>query len=340
MPLSWAEVVKRAVLFVFVVAVIVGGAAGAANVLVPTPGVDNASVPKYPAFDAEKLAPDRVEDIGGIDTPDDVDVGVVVVDRAHDNRFQRGDITGLERAITQAGGELRYLGGEDSGSGTNFEDTNPDLNQSLAGADAFVIANPGKSYTDDELNALEDFVDSGGRILLLGEPNYNEVQFSGFQAQIVTKRNFLGEVGSRFGLAFGTEYLVNMDPEGNDAIYKNIQATAGDGELSAGIDTAVFYTATTVAPTGDGTALLVGAEGTRLARGGGGGSYPVAALNAEGTVLGVGDTTFMEESKHNVADNEVVLGRLARFLAQGDADYTPPTERFQPPERNTTEYDF
>jgi len=326
-PLSPVEIGKRVAVFVVVVGLVVAGAAGAAALFVPTPGVENVSVPQYPAFDAEKTAPDRLEAAGEIDLPDDVDAGTMVIDRSHSNRFERGDVTALERAITQGGGKISYLRpfqqrDRNVGAGKPSR-----FNQSLADADAFVILDPGERYTDDELRALQEFVDSGGRLLIAGEPNYNQIQGSGFQIQPVTRRNELAEVGSQFDLAFGTEYLINMRPEGNDGIYKNIEATA-DSELSAGVDTAVFYTATTVSPAGDGTELLVGENGTRLARTGGG-PLPVAARNAEGTVVGVGDTTFMAEPKHNVADNEVFLVRLTEFLAEGDADYEPPNSTGQ-----------
>lgn len=328
MSVSPAEIGKRVAVFVVVVGLIVAGAAGAATVLVPTPGVENVTVPQYSAFDAEKTAPDRVEEAGEITLPDGIDAGTVVVDDAHANRVERGDVTALERAIAQAGGQVRYLRPFRERAGNpGIQEPNV-FNETLADADAFVILDPGVRYTDDELTALEEFVDSGGRLLLGGEPNYNEIQGSGLQVRLATQRNQLAEVGSQFGLAFGTEYLINMRPEGNDAIYKNIEATGGNSELSAGVDTAVFYTATAVYPTGEGTELLVGENGTRLARASGG-SHPVMSLNSEGTVLGVGDTTFMEESKHTVADNEVVLVRLAEFLAEGDADY-------EPPERNGT----
>lgn len=320
MSLSRAEIAKRIGVFVVVVGLIVVAAAGAAALFAPTPTAsDNVTPPNYSEMSAGSIAPDRVEATGTTKTLEGVDAGVVVIDRGHDNRFQRGDITALETALTQAGAALRYL---DAGGQSSPVDAET-FNESLADADAFVIIDPGVEYGEDKLTALEEFVDSGGRLLLAGEPTYNEVEIEGLQAELVTNRNRLATVGSQFGLAFGTEYLVNMRAGGSDALYKNVKATGGQSGFGAGVEEAVFYTATTVRPAAGGSAVLTGVEGTELARAGGS-EVSLAALNPGGTVMGVGDTTFMSEPNHNVADNEVFIVRIVQFLAEGDASFEPP----------------
>ncbi|NIS29664.1 MAG: DUF4350 domain-containing protein, partial [Actinobacteria bacterium] len=45
-----------------------------------------------------------------------------------------------------------------------------DFDRELSRADAFVVIDPGVSYSDAEATRVEAFVDRGGRLLLVGEP--------------------------------------------------------------------------------------------------------------------------------------------------------------------------
>jgi hypothetical protein len=308
-------VAKRAVAFVLVVAVVAAGAAVGGAVLSPPPVGQDTTIPDYPEYDAEKLAPTRLDDTGSVDALPVADSGTVVVDLAHQSRVSRSAFTPLQDAVVQAGGEFQYMEGAIGAE---------QLNQTLADADAFVIADIGAAYDEDELAALEGFVDSGGHLLVLGEPNYKEVVQTGpASSGLVTQQSHLAEVGSLVGLSFGTEYLVNLRSENSDGIYKNVEAAStGDSRFVNDVETTVFYTATTVR-SARGTTLLTGTEGTRKASSGGADAVPVAAVNEEGTAIGVGDTTFLEEPNHNVEDNEAFISRLGEFLASGDADYDP-----------------
>jgi hypothetical protein len=315
MPLSPADVGKRVVVFVLAVGVVIGGAAAGGAVLSPPPVGQDTTVPDYPEYDAEKLAPTQLEDTGAVDALPVADSGAVVVDLSHQSRVTRSAFTPLQDAVVQAGGEFGYLEGPVDAE---------TLNQTLASADAFVVADIGAAYDDDELAALDAFVDSGGHLLVLGEPNYKEIVQTGpTSSGLVTRQSHLAEVASLVGLSFGTEYLVNLEANNSDGIYKNVEAAStGDSRFVNDVENAVFYTATTVR-SARGTTLLSGTEGTRKASTGDAGSVPVAAVNEEETAIGVGDTTFLEEPNHNVADNEAFISRLGEFLASGDADYDP-----------------
>lgn len=287
------------------IAFVIVAFAGIAPLLAPAGGGGTDSGTNHPEYAVDRVNPDRLESSGVADPRGDV--GVVLFDRTHDNRFETEDVSALTRAIEEAGGDVRY-----TGVSNGFQ-------SELSRADVLVIVDPGTSYGTGEVDAIEQFVDDGGRVIVLGEPNRKDVEAEGLQASLVVQRSMVTTVASRFGISVGSRYLYDM--EHNDGNFKNVVTSPpdrADADVVEGVDQVALYTAATV-DTNRGTVLLRTAETAERADGSTRAGFPVAVLSPGGNVLVVGDTTFLGEEYHAVADNDVFLERIVEFMAGADA---------------------
>lgn len=285
----------RVAVFGAVLLLVVAGGVALGVTTAPAPadtGVD------YPAVDG--LVPSALDasDDGAARVRTD-ERQVVLVDDAHGNRLLPSEYDPLVAAYgTDV--EVRFLRDE------------AQIRSALARADAFVVADPSLAYTSEENDAVEEFVDEGGRLVLLGEPTRFRV--AGPIGAPLPSRSRIDALAGRFGVAFGTGYL--YDQSTNDGNFKRVVAR-GAGPLAD--RRAALYTATTVRAT-DGTVLLRTTETTRYSDDGAVGARPVAVRT--GNVLAVGDTTFLEGEKDLVADNERLVETIARFAVEGTRDRT------------------
>ena len=283
--------------------VVLGVALGAA--LLPVlddaePAVEEA--PDHPEFDVDRIAPDRI-DAGGQASPD-AEVGTVLFDQTNDNRFEAEDVKPLMRAITDAGGDV------------TFTPDDAPIGEHLDGVDVLVVVDPGQEYGEAEVDAVREFVDDGGQLLILGGPTRTEIQEIDLGAELTEERSELTSLGSAFGITFDTQYLYDM--EYNDGNFKNVVVgPATEDPTVEGVEEVTMYTAAAV-EVGEGTVLLETAPTAERSGGGAQATRPVAVQTADGSVIAVGDTRFLSDQYHDVADNEVFIERLVEFMAQGD----------------------
>lgn len=301
MTAGWT-IAKRLVLTV-VVALVVVAAVTVAAVLAPSNGgIDEG--PAHPEYDAERLAPERLESAGQSNPQGDI--GVVLFDRSHGNRFAEEDIAPLVRAIDRAGGEVRF-----TGATSGFE-------AGLENADVLVIVDPASQYNQAEVDAVDQFVDDGGRVVIVGEPNRKVVEAEGLQVGLATRRARLTAVASRFGISFGSQYIYDM--ERNDGNFKNVVVSPPDGADAGavdGVEAVALYTATTV-EVDRGTVLLRTARSAERGNDEPNRRYSVAVLAGGGDVLAVGDKTFLSQDYNAIVDNDVFIERLVEFMAGAD----------------------
>lgn len=288
-----------------VVALVVVGLAAIAPLLAPSPGGSEVDAgPEQSEWEPDRIAPQRLED-GGTAAPSG-DVGVVLFDRGHENRFENEDIAPLVEAINEAGGEVR------------FSDFAGPIGPTLADVDVLVVLDPSDPYTKDEVNEVEQFVEDGGRVLMAGEPNRKEVQQTGFFAALVTERSELTELGSPFGISFGSEYLYDM--QHNDGNFKNVVTSPPqrtDAAAVEGVETVSMYTAATVS-VNRGTVLLRTADTAERGSDDTRAGFPVAVLTRNGRVMALGDKTFLNDQYAAVADNDLFVQRIVEFMTEAD----------------------
>lgn len=267
----------------------------------PTQSIEDAPDPEEsPGVFTDGVVADRIAAEGNVTVSEDL-----TVDGGHDERTvlieetrasDQSDIRQLVRATTMAGHDVQL------GSG-------PDLESSLEEADAYVLVAPREGFSDEEVEAITEFTDDGGRLILLGSPDLIQL---GLLGGIATVETDMRRVAGEYGIVFGNRYL--FDTADNDANHRQIFAEPAEETPPTvpepDADRVVLSTATHVDSSG-GTVLLRTPETTKLSEGGEADAYPVAV--ADGNVLAVGDTEFLAEPNHNVADNEEFTAYVVEF---------------------------
>lgn len=300
----FGEIAKRlAVAGVIVVAVLVLAAIAGALVAPepPTQSLADAPDPDETADPfTEDVLVDRIAAEGNVTVAEELTVEggnperTVVIEET--GAFQQPDIRPFFRATTMAGHEIRF-------------GTTGNLSESLDDADAYVLIDPRLGFDEDEVEAITEFTDRGGRLIVLGNPDRTLV---GPLGSTQTSRTDARTLMSEYGIVFGNRYL--FDTANNDANYRQVFAEpTGETDPTAPeleLDRAVLSTATRV-ESRDGTVLLRTPETTKLSDGGQPDAYPVAVI--DGNALAVGDTAFLTEENHNVADNEELVTYAVEF---------------------------
>jgi len=258
-----------------------------------------------PSFNADEVVATAPENSGELTMSADAEGKTVVIDTAHSASIDREALAPIVTTLTENGATVKYHLAPRRG-GQRF-------NQSLAEADAFVVLGGGSSYTDAQLDGLAAFSDAGGRVLVMNEP-----EKASPAASLLGPRpggsgvpSPLAPMLSQYGLAYDNGYLYTQSEATLN--YRSVAGTpTGDGELTEGVDRAVFYEATPVT----GGETVVTAEEVTLSQTRREGSYGVVARS--GNVVAVGDTSVATQEFLYHADNEQLVGNLLDFLVSGE----------------------
>jgi hypothetical protein len=240
--------------------------------------------------------------------------GTILVDLAHSNRVQMAELNVLQARLAARGHQLEPVqaAGDDSDLG---------LADQLQYARALVVISPGKDWKPDEIQRVQEFVDKGGRLLMVTDP-------SRYGALFDEAGDFLGldddvphinDLAARFGLVFQADYLYNtVENEGN---FRNIRLADFAGhELTQGLDQVVFYAAHSIVS--EEPALIAAGGETRSSSSERAEDLRVATLAADGAVLALGDLTFMTEPYNETYDNDRLIANIAGFLTGAQRTYT------------------
>lgn len=303
------------VLFIGIVALVVAGSV-VGGLVFGGPGAtrsvaDGPNPDQPPAeFSPDNVNPDRLAIGGQASVADSLSVGggmdepkEIVIARA--SRAQQEQIRQLVLVLVQAGHQVTFANDDE-------------LETALAGADAYVRIDPGNELSEDQVAEVRELTDQGGRVLMVAEPNRKSVSASLLSVSIVTTRTEMTRLGREYGLVFGNRYL--YDTTTNDGNYRHILARPTAAGPS-GTDTVAMYTAAAVQYR-EGTPVLETPETTRRSDDNVARQWPVAVQTAGGSVLAVGDKSFIETGRHSVAGNEQFIGYMAEFLLGGDVDST------------------
>jgi hypothetical protein len=243
-----------------------------------------------------------------IDRPICSDGGEVLVDLGHDNQLDMAELNVLAGRLAARGSRLVPWSGED-------------LPKHLRTARALMVVAPLETYGEDEIQAITDFVETGGRILLVGDPTRYRYLTDPAGSIVGTDSDvgYLNQVSVGFGLAFVDDYLYNVtENEGN---FRNIRLHQwGDSALTDDLVTVVFY-ATHSLTADDAMAVILADDNTWSSATDRAGGLVVAAEAGGGRVLALGDLTFMTGPYHTVYDNGLLISHVADFLVGGQRSY-------------------
>ncbi len=228
--------------------------------------------------------------------------GVVLVDLAHDNALFVEELNVLFARIAGRGYSYELV------PAATKDDENP-LVDKLRYADGLILPLPRAAYSPDEVTAIEQFVEKGGRVLIIGDPTRTIAV------------DALNSIAGSFKLIFVNDYLYSL--ENNDNNYRNVIYTNfTDSPVTAGLsdgDKIIFYSSGSVnAP---GYEIILGDETTFSSVSEGGRILAAAALTTDDQVLGLGDLTFFTEPYSAVEKNGVLINNIADFLTGGKRTY-------------------
>lgn len=162
---------------------------------------------------------------------------------------------------------------------------------------AFIIVCPRLEFSQKEKEAIGEFVDNGGKLLLTADP---------------TRHSEINNIAIEFGLIFEPDYLYNMKE--NEINYSNIfVAEFEENEITKNLEKIVLYVAGSISSTDGGIAFIdrntfssVVESRKRLS--------PIALVE-ESKILAVYDLTFMSEPYNGTLDNNQLIANIADWLA-------------------------
>ena len=302
------------ILTALVAGLVVAGAGALPVVLSP---VDQSSEQTtYEEFEPETIVSEPLASTGTI-TPDKSltdTTGEVLIDTSASNRFGRTDIQPMVTAFNEVGYETTL-------------DAESDFEEKLTTADALVIIDPGSAYSEDQLDEIESFLNNGGRVVVLGEPNRVSVSVGLFGSSLQETQSDLTSFESKFGLQFNTEYV--YDQSNNDGNYRRPIVSPHDDASLSPADTLgdaediVLYTPTEVQSTNGAEPILVTSPSAKQSGTDRTESRTVAVRDEN--LLAVGDSSFIGAERHNVGDNDIFLAAVVEFLVSGDRTLDVPT---------------
>jgi hypothetical protein len=237
--------------------------------------------------------------------------GLVLLDETHNNNFALADISHLDGRLAARGYELlHYTGG--------------DLARQLRPVNAFITIAPLKAFTSAEIQTLRQFVNRGGRVLMVGDPTRYEIIFDesdpfAFGFELNTNEIPLNSLANEFDLIFNGDYLYNtIENEGN---FRNIilkRTGFAEDALVDGLEQLVAYSAHSIQMGPDAQAIIAADENTWSSATDRPGGLVFAASSENGQVLALGDVHFLTNPYYTVYDNSQFIANIADFLTTSE----------------------
>jgi hypothetical protein len=149
-----------------------------------------------------------------------VGMPVILVDIGHWNRIDQHQFQPFADALAAYGLRLEFWSNDSNSDNGVYQDDNgilraqdrsADLAQHLRNAVGLIVVDSQLSWTELEQQVVDDFVEDGGRLLLISDPNM-------YGAQV----NTLNDLATQFGLVFESGYL--YDTTDNDDLFIHIPA--------------------------------------------------------------------------------------------------------------------
>ena len=303
------RIVKPLAVFIVVLVVILGG-----TFLLAVAGPGSSGPPDGESIDGQSPSQYQPEAVNAPVDPEDGEISVdtdgsdkrILVDTSHGNQVSESQLEPITEAVFEAGHTIEY---GTSGTGGFAE--------SLGRYDGVLVVQPLGSFSPEEREALREYTEDGGRVVVLAEPTQSRLS-TGFTQSTTTVSFGANNATEQYGVRMGAEQLYNVDDTANDNNFKAIYASpSGDGELTDGVETITFDTAGYAVVNGDVETTFTAAEGTRTLETRRTGTYPTVVRNEN--MVFVTDASFISSSEAYDADNEVFIGNLLSFLLDGEA---------------------
>lgn len=246
----------------------------------------------------------------------EVSEGVVLIDLAHGNTFNMEELNVLILRLVSRGLTVKFLSEEDDlktellGEEPPVDSEEPPLDGEEPEEEplvieeeepqleiiAYIVVSPMFEFYNEEMEAIEEFTEIGGKLLLIADP---------------TRSDRINNLSIKFGLIFEPDYLYNMKE--NDINYRNIFITDfEDNEITKDLDKLALYTAGSISSvngsisyTDKNTFSSVLETRTKLS--------PIAMVQ-EASVLAIYDLTFFVEPYNGIADNNRFISNVADWL--------------------------
>lgn len=209
--------------------------------------------------------------------------GLVLIDSAHGNQFAKGELDALLSRILSRGAGFEIL--SDSSR----------LGERLKDAKALVVIAPAIAYSSDDRKEVKDFVNRGGRLLLIADPS---------------RESEINSLANQFKVLFHNDYLYNLRENDGNYQYIYIKDFKPSG-ITKKLEKIAFYTACSIYPGEKGIAMAdqnthsskVEAQGNLS---------PMVFIDQK--ILAIGDLTFLLSPYDSSWDNSRLISNIADFL--------------------------
>lgn len=253
--------------------------------------------PNTPLPDVKEMAPPVYPSPAFTDVPQKRR-GTLLVDEAHFNNFGEQEISILLSRVAARGYRIEFVGSLSTFFGSDERERERErlLEAGLRGADAYLVALPWNEFTLRERELVRNFVERGGRVLLVSDP---------------TRRSEINSLAQDFGIIYTRDYLYNIKEHEANFQFIYLRDFAPH-ELTKGLRTLVFYIASSLAPESGGLVFTDANTFSSLREQTGRFSPVVQA--ARGRVIAISDLSFMAPPYNSVMDNDRLLSNIADFL--------------------------
>ncbi len=256
--------------------------------------------------DLDQIAVPEFETKTFSDRPVQTEPGAILIDRAHSNRIEMGELSVLQARLSARGQLIEPV--------TTVED----LEGQLRYARALIVISPGEDWTPTEISLVEEFVAKGGRLLLVTDPTRYGIAYDEWDMPVIdSDAAHMNSLSSHFGVLFQGDYLYNThDNAGN---FRNIKlGEFGSHPLTEGLEEVAFFAAHSLVSE---ERALIKTTGETRSSTRGHQELPVAVLAAQEQVLALGDLTFLLEPYNAVYDNDTLIAHIAGFLAGAERSH-------------------
>ena len=229
-----------------------------------------------------------------------VQEGLVLVDDLHLNSFTESEISTLISMVANRGYDVEVI---DISSTVEGQTRLQMLEQRLRRATSFAVMLPQASYSEEEIDLVQRFVDKGGKLLLVSDP---------------TRPNRINTLAKRFGVEFQPDYLYNTveyDLNFRHIFVRDFQPAP----LTSGLDTIVLYVAGSIRSSGPGIGFSD--TNTKSSLGEAAESFYPIALGSTSNVLAVADFTFVVPPYNSLLSNQQLLSNVADYLTDSQREF-------------------